>query len=78
MISLLLLITATALYAGYNLLIKISGSHVPAEATTIVVGTIFLQLAALTTSIVFASVLLIRGGHVFQLSPGAYAWAAAA
>lgn len=78
MVSLLLLITATVLYAGYNLFIKVSGSHVPPEATTIVVGTICLQLAALTTSIVFASILLVRGGHVFQLSLGTYVWATAA
>ncbi len=78
MTSFLLLITATALYAGYNLFIKVSGSHVPADATTIVLGTICLQLAALTTSIAFASILLVRGGHVFQLSFGSYVWAAAA
>ena len=78
MTSFLLLITATALYAGYNLFIKVSGSHVPADATTIVLGTICLQLAALTTSIAFASILLVRGGHVFQLSFGSYVWAVAA
>ena len=30
------------------------------------------------TSIAFASILLVRGGHVFQLSFGSYVWAAAA
>lgn len=78
MISLLLLIAATVLYAGYNLLVRVSGSYVPAEATTIVMATICLQLAALTTSTVFALTLLARGGHVFQLSSGAYLWAVAA
>ncbi len=78
MAGLLLLVTVTALYAGYNLLIKVSASHVPVEATTTILATICLQLAALTASIVFASVALIRGGQVLQLSWGAYAWAAAA
>ena len=78
MVSVLLLITVTALYASYNLLVKVSGSHVPTEATTTVVAAICVQLAALTTSALFASILLVRGGHVFQLSVGTYIWAAAA
>ena len=78
MTSLLLLLTVTALYAGYNLLIKVSGSHVPAEATTIIAAAICIQLAALGTSSVFAALLLVRGGHVMQLSTSAYVWAAAA
>lgn len=78
MVPLLLLLTVTALYAGYNLLIKVSGSYVPAEATTTIVATILLQLAALATSTLFAAVLLLRGGHVLQLTSGAYLWAIAA
>ncbi len=78
MAGLLLLVTVTALYAGYNLLIKVSVSHVPVAATSTIVATIFLQLAALTTSIVFLSVAVIRGGQVLQLSSAAYIWAAAA
>ncbi len=78
MVGPLLLITVTVLYAGYNLFIKVSGSHVPEVATTTIAATILLQLAALATSLVFVSVLLVRGGHVMQLSLGAYAWAVVA
>ncbi|MEE9479491.1 MAG: EamA family transporter [Kiloniellales bacterium] len=78
MVGLLLLISVTVLYAGYNLFIKVSGSHVPEVATTTIAATICLQLAALATSFVFASVLLVRGGHVMQLSLGTYGWAAVA
>ncbi len=78
MAGVLLLVTVTALYAGYNLLIKVSVSHVPVTATSTIVATIFLQLAALTTSVVFLSVIMIRGGQVLQLSWAAYLWAAAA
>lgn len=78
MISVLLLLTVTALYAGYNLLIKVAGSHVPSEVTTTVLATICLQLAALGTSGLFAAMLLLRGGHVMQLPPTAVLWAAAA
>ena len=78
MVGPLLLITVTVLYAGYNLFIKASGAHVPEVATTTIAATILLQLAALATSLVFMSVLLVRGGHVMQLSLGAYAWAVVA
>ena len=78
MTSLLLLLTVTLLYAGYNLLIKVSGSHVPAEATTTILAAVCIQLAALGTSSVFAALLLVRGGHVMQLSTSVYVWAAAA
>ena len=37
-----------------------------------------LQLAALAASVVFASGLVARGGHVLKLSPAAYGWAIAA
>jgi len=75
MISLGLLIAVTILYAGYNLFIKISGGLVPSTATTTVAATICLQLAALSTSVLFLSVLILRGGHVFALSTGSYLWA---
>jgi hypothetical protein len=55
MISLGLLIAVTMLYAGYNLLINISGGPVPAIATTPVAATICLQLAAFSTSLLFLS-----------------------
>ncbi len=50
MAGLLLLVTVTTLYAGYNLLIKVSVSHVPAAATSTIVATICLQVAALPAS----------------------------
>ncbi len=78
MAGLLLLVTVTTLYAGYNLLIKISASHVPVAATSTIAATICLQLAALTTSMLFLAIAMIRGGQVLQLSWGAYIWAAAA
>ena len=34
MVSWLLLISVTVLYSGYNLLFKVSASHVPEAATT--------------------------------------------
>ena len=49
MASWLLLISVTVLYSGYNLLIKVSASHVPEAATTTIQATICLQLAALAT-----------------------------
>ena len=77
MASWLLLISVTLLYSGYNLLIKVSASHVPEAATTTIQATICLQLAALATSLVFFSFSAIRAGQVFQLTWGAYGWAAA-
>ncbi len=73
-----LLAAVTFLYAGYNVFIKVSGGLVPATATTTVLATVCLQLAAIFTSIVFLTVLLFRGGHAFSLSTGAYFWAAVA
>ena len=76
--SVTLLLAITALYAGYNLLVKVSSVHVPASATSTVLATICLQLAALAASVVFALGLIARGGHVLTLSPAAYGWAIAA
>ena len=73
-----LLIAITVLYAGYNLLVKVSSTRVPEVATSTVLATICLQLAALAASCAFALVLLARGGHVLKLSMSAYAWAAGA
>ena len=76
--GILLLSAITALYAGYNLLVKVSSNSVPESATSTVLATICLQLAALAASGTFALVLLARGGHVLELSRAAYAWAAGA
>ena len=76
--GILLLMAITALYAGYNLLVKVSTLHVPAAATSTVLATICLQLAALATSGTFAALLIARGGHVLSLSSSTYAWAVGA
>lgn len=73
-----LLAGVTVLYAGYNLFVKLAGGHVPSSATTTVLATISIQIAALTTSVLFFGVLAIRGGHVFSLSADSYLWAAIA
>ncbi len=78
MAGLILLAAVTALYAGYNLFIKLSGGQVPAEATTTIMAAFCVQIAALSTSALFFSVLTLRGGHVFALSMGSYFWAAVA
>jgi drug/metabolite transporter (DMT)-like permease len=75
MFGIALLAAVTILYAGYNLLIKVSGTYVPAAATTTILATISVQLAALLTSALFLGVLALRGGQVFALSPGSYFWA---
>ena len=77
-LSLALLLGVTVLYAGYNLLVKVSSGHVPAAATTPILATISLQVAAVTVSAAFALVLVWRGGHVLAISPAAVAWAVAA
>ena len=76
--TLFLLCAVTLLYAAYNLLIKTSSLHVPEAATTTVLATLTLQVAALVTSLGFMGVLTLRGGHVLGLSAPAYGWAAAA
>ncbi len=78
MSGLILLAAVTTLYAGYNLFIKLSGGQVPPEATSTVLATICLQLAALSTSILFLGMLNVRGDHVFALSKESYFWAALA
>jgi drug/metabolite transporter (DMT)-like permease len=79
MSPILLLILVTGFYAGYNLLIKVSSDFVPAQATTTVLATVCLQVAALAASAGFIVFLHLRGAEVvLKLSPSAYAWAAAA
>jgi drug/metabolite transporter (DMT)-like permease len=78
MIGIALLVAVTIFYTGYNVLIKVSGTYVPAAATTTILATISLQLAALLTSVVFLGFLAVRGGQVFSLSSGSYLWAAVA
>lgn len=75
MIGIALLVAVTILYAGYNVLIKVSGAQVPDAATTTILATICLQVAALLTSTLFFGLLTLRGGQVFSLSAGSYIWA---
>ena len=77
-LSLVVLFTVTALYAGYNLLIKVSSGHVPATATTPILATMSLQAAALAVSVAFAVGLVFQGGHVLGVSRAAVTWAVAA
>ena len=77
-LSLVLLLGITVLYAGYNLLVKVSSGHVPVAATTPILATIALQVAALFVSAVFALGLAVHGGHVLVVSRAAVAWAVAA
>ena len=72
---LFLLLVITFLYAGYNLLIKVSTTHVPLESSSTILATIALQIAALSVSCIFAAGLLIRGGSSLALPSPAYAWA---
>ena len=76
--GIVLLIAVTTLYSGYNLLVKVSSNYVPESATSTVLATICLQLAALAASCTFAFALLAHGGHVLKLSASTYAWAAGA
>ena len=78
MSGLLLLTLVTLLYAGYNLFIKASSSHIPDKVTSSVLATICLQFSALLLSTFFAIYLLRKGGQTLQLNNQAYAWAAAA
>ena len=75
LLSFTLLAGVTVCYAGYNVFVKLSGSVVPATATTTVLATIALQLAALAVSVCFYLFLIVRGGSVFELTGTVYLWA---
>ena len=78
MLTILLLAIITFCYAGYNLFIKISASHVPESATTTVLATFVMQSMTLVPTLALFSVLKLQGGHVFKLDPSAFLWAAIA
>lgn len=78
MTTMVLLVAATVLYAGYNVLVKASGTVVPLTAQTTVLATICLQLAALGTSSVFAFILWNRGVVNFSVGTPALMWAVGA
>ena len=77
-LSLVLLLGITVLYAGYNLLVKVSSGHLPATSSTPILATISLQTAALAVSAAYAAGLIFHGGHVLAISRPAVAWAVAA
>ncbi len=77
-LSLVILLSVTALYAGYNLLVKVSSGYVPAAATTPILATMSLQAAALAVSVAFAAGLALQGGHVLAVTRAAVVWAVAA
>ena len=72
-----LLAVVTLAYVGYNLMIKVSGDHMPPEATTTVLAAFSLQAGAMLTSVVFFVYLGIQGGHTFRLSMPSYLFALA-
>lgn len=76
--AVLLLTLVTLAYAGYNLFIKVSGGHAPAEASTTILATLALQAGAVLASTSFFVFLLVQGGHSFRLTGPAYGWAFAA
>ena len=73
--AVLLLTLVTLAYAGYNILIGISGGHAPRGASTTILATLCLQAGAVIASTCFLAFLLIQGGHSFRLTMPAYLWA---
>lgn len=78
MTGLTLLVVTTLLYAGYNILIKVSSQHVPHDAHSTITATICLQIAALAVSLIFLSAQKMQIGASLLLPAKAYLWAAAA
>ena len=75
MTSIFLLMVATVLYGGYNVLVKASGAAMPVSAQTTILATICLQLAALGTSSLFAIFLWQRGVENYAVGTSALLWA---
>jgi len=76
--AVLLLTLVTLAYAGYNILIRVSGGHAPSGASTTILATLCLQAGAVLVSTTFLVFLLAQGGHNFRLTTPAYLWALAA
>jgi len=74
--TLILLILITLCYSAYNLLVKISSSHIGSVSTPPIVATIFLQSSALTISVVYF-LYLTRQETSLALPAKAYVWAIA-
>jgi len=60
--GLILLVSVTLLYAGYNLFVKVSSGHVAEKVTSTVLATTCLQYTALLVSTLFAIHLPRKGG----------------
>ena len=75
--TLLILLLVTVCYAAYNLLVKVSTSHVDSVATPPIIATICLQAAALSVSLVYL-LYLTRQSVSLALPGKAYAWAVGA
>ena len=75
--TLLLLALVTMCYAAYNLLVRMSSSHVPSAELPPILATIGLQLAALSVSLVYLTYLL-RSGVSVALPGRVFGWAIAA
>ena len=73
-----LIILVAFLYAGYNVLVRVSGGVVPASASSTILATITLQMVALSASVIFLAWQVAQGGHSFRLGANAYLWAGAA
>jgi len=71
----LLIFFATLCYAGYNIFIKVSGDHVPNEASSTILATVAVQCAALFASVCFLGYQLVNGVPVNGLSHKTYFWA---
>lgn len=76
--AVMLLLLVTLAYAGYNLLIKVSGGHAAPGASTTILATLCLQAGAVLASTTFLAFLLAQGGNAFRLGTPAYLWAFAA
>jgi uncharacterized membrane protein len=75
--SLLILASITVCYAAYNLLVKVSTSHVASVSTPPILATLFLQSTALVVSLIYL-LFLTRQNVSLALPVRAYSWAAAA
>ena len=73
-----LLALTTLLYAGYNVLIKVSTQYVPHDAPSTITATICLQVAALAVSLVFLAAQKTQLHASLLLPTRTYLWAVAA
>ena len=75
--TLLLLVLITVFYASYNLLVKVSSNHAGQDASSPILATLSLQVAALSVSLAYL-LYLTRQGSNLMLPGKAYLWAMAA